>query len=74
MPKIHRSGKRKKEVPVTTRWCFACQTETIWILNKKLGHSRCSECGGIYSAENEVPEEAITVAAKRLMPWIMGSD
>ena len=43
---------------------------TVWKYNRIVGHSRCQECGGSYSASNELSEEEIKRAAKDLMPWI----
>lgn len=75
MPKAHYNGhNQKKAPPDTERWCFGCKKMTTWHYDKISGHSRCTECGGWFSASQEVPEEAIPVAAKRLMPWIPGSD
>jgi len=66
--KTHRVRK-KSPPPETERWCMACQKMTIWKYNKLVGHSRCTECGSIFSARTEVPEERLQEVAERLMPW-----
>lgn len=65
-------GKKKKKTlpPITERYCLSCEKKTEWQYNKIVGHSRCTECGGAYSTEEEVPEEIIPVVAKRLLPWV----
>lgn len=71
MPKVHRNSKNAKTLPPTTpRWCISCDKPTTWIFNPVLGHSRCSECGGMFSSKEEIPLDSKDVAAKRLMPWI----
>jgi hypothetical protein len=44
--------------------------KTLWHYNKVVGHSRCTECGGMYSSREEIPEEDLEKAAKNLMPWL----
>ena len=66
--KTHRVRK-KSPPPETERWCIACKKMTIWKYNKLVGHSRCTECGSIFSARTEVPEERLQEVAERLMPW-----
>ncbi len=56
--------------PNTERFCLSCKKITEWSFNRVVGHSRCTECGGMYSSQHEIPEEQLTEVAKRLMPWI----
>lgn len=56
--------------PDTERFCLSCMKKTLWHYNKVVGHSRCTECGGMYSSREEIPEEDLKKAAKNLMPWL----
>ena len=57
--------------PESTRYCLGCCKMTVWKYNKIVGHSRCTECGGMYSSKEEIPEEYLEDAAKKLMPWLL---
>ena len=55
--------------PESIRYCLSCGKNTTWRYNRTVGHSRCTECGGMYSVAEEVPKEKLTEIAKKLMPW-----
>ena len=63
-----------KVPPESIRYCLGCQKNTIWKYNKVVGHSRCLECGGMYSTKEEVPDSVLKDAARKLMPWIYEND
>lgn len=60
--------------PTTKRFCLGCQKLTDWQYNKVVGHSRCMECGGMFSSKHELSPEIIDNASKKLMPWIMNNN
>lgn len=68
MPKKH-IKKPRPMPPDTERYCLSCQKTTTWHYNRMYGHSRCTECGGAFCTEKEVPEEILATVAKRIMPW-----
>ena len=56
--------------PESTRFCLGCNKYTVWKYNKRIGHSRCIECGGMFSISDEISEEEKYRLVKKLMPWI----
>ena len=54
---------KKKEPPVTIRYCLGCQEMTEWQYVRAIGHSRCKNCSGAFSTKSEISTEMLPVVA-----------
>jgi hypothetical protein len=53
LKKKPKAQKVQKKVPTSTRYCLTCKRKRSFKLVPLIGHSRCTCCGGSYSARED---------------------
>lgn len=52
-PRKKRLQMKKYKVPASNRYCLTCRKKRSFKLVPLIGHSRCTSCGGSYSARED---------------------